>query len=287
MNRRRIPAFVLALAVLLAACGEPDPAEDTSRREVVAAFYPLVFIATTVAGDLADVVSVTPPGVQPHNLELTAAQRRRVGGADLLIYLGGGFQPEVERLVPEVASTLDVLAVRPAGERGADPHIWLDPVLMVAMTEAVATALARVDPRNGEAYRDNARELVTRIQDLDDDFQTGLSRCARREIVTGHEAFGYLADRFNLGQVGIAGIDPAQPPPAPRIEEVAQQVRESGVATIFYERLLPEGPAEEVAGAAGAVTALLDPLESAPRSGDYLTVMQQNLRALRSALECR
>ena len=280
----------LALAILLAlpaACGGGPDEDDTSRRSVVAAFYPLVFVAANVAGEHADVASITPAGVEPHDLELTAAQVRRVSEADLLIYLGDGFQPEIDRLVPEVRNTLDVLAVRPAASPAQDPHIWLDPVLMAAITDAVAVALVQVDPRNAASYRENARQLVTRIQELDDAFQTGLTRCARREIVTTHEAFGYMAERFNLEQVGIAGIDPDHEPTGRRLEEVAQLVRERNVTTIFYERLLPTELAETVAGETGARTAVLDPLESPPPTGDYLTAMRANLQALRTALDCR
>lgn len=287
MNRQRITALALVFLLLLGACGGGDGEEDDSRPQVVAAFYPLTFVATNVAGDHADVTSVTPAGVEPHDVELTAAQVRRVSEADLLIYLGQGFQPELEKLVPDVGNTLDVLAVRPASSPVGDPHIWLDPVLMAAITDTVANALARVDPRNAAGYRENGRELVAKIQDLDDDFQTGLSRCERREIVTSHEAFGYMADRFNLEQVGIAGIDPDQEPTAGRLQEVAQLVRDREVTTIFFERLLPEDLADTVAAETGTETAVLDPLESPPRSGDYLSVMRDNLRALRSALGCR
>lgn len=283
---RRPLVAILLFATLLAACGEADPEEDTSRRSVVAAFYPLAFVATQVAGDKADVSTVTPPGVEPHGLELTASQVRRISEADLLVYLGRGFQPEIEKLVPEVERTLNVRTVAPGDDR-TDPHIWLDPVLMAAMADAVADALSQVDPRNAEDYRENAADLVARINDLDDDFVNGLSRCDRREIVTTHEAFGHLAARFNLTQIGIAGIEPEQEPSARRLDEVTRLVRERGVTTIFFERLLPEDIAETVAAETGAETALLDPLESPPRTGDYLSAMRANLEALRSALGCR
>lgn len=283
----RFAVTALVLVLLLAACGEDDPAEDTSRRSVVTAFYPLTFVATEVAGDMADVSSVTPAGVEPHDVELTASQVRRITEADLLVYLGGGFQPELENLVPEVERTLNVLTVTPGSSPQDDPHIWLDPVLMAGITDAVADAMAQVDPRHADDYRANAADLVTRINDLDDDFVNGLSRCERREFVTTHEAFGHLAERFNLTQIGIAGISPEQEPSPRRLEEVAQVVRERNITTIFFEALLPEDIAETVAGETGAETALLDPLESPPRTGDYLSAMRANLQALRTALNCR
>lgn len=288
MRRKLAPAsLALFLAVLTACGGGGDPEQDTSRRSIVTAFYPLTFVATTVAGEKADVSSITPAGVEPHDIELSAAQVRRISQADLLVYLGQGFQPEVEKLVPEVNRTLNVLTVKPASSPTNDPHIWLDPVLMAGITDAVADAMAQIDPRNADTYRENAQQVVSRINDLDDDFQQGLSRCRRREIVTTHESFGYLAERYNLEQVGIAGIEPEQEPSARRIDEVSRLVRQRGTTTIFFETLLPEDVAQTIARETGAETAVLDPLESPPRSGDYLSAMRRNLEALRTALDCR
>ncbi len=286
--KRPITIVLLTLLVgLSAACGGGDEEADDSRRSVVTAFYPLTYIATAVAGDEADVSSVTPAGVEPHDIELTAAQVRRVSEADLLVYIGQGFQPAVDELVPEVANTLDVLTVRPPGARTNDPHIWLDPILMAGITDTVADALSKIDASNSKTYRKNADELITRINELDDNFSNGLSRCDRRTIVTTHESFGHLADRFNLEQVGIAGIDPDQEPTARRLNEVANIVEAENVTTIFFETLLPEDLAETVAGETGAETAVLDPLESPPRTGDYISAMRTNLAALRTAMGCR
>ena len=286
--KRRISLALLTLLVgLLAACGGDADEPDNSRRSVVTAFYPLTFVATAVAGDEADVSSITPAGVEPHDIELTAAQVGRVSEADLLVYIGQGFQPAVDELVSEVANTLDVLTVRPPGARPNDPHIWLDPILMVGITDTVADALSKIDESNAQTYRENADELISRINELDDRFSNGLSLCDRRTIVTTHESFGYLADRFNLEQVGIAGIDPDQEPSARRLEEVAEIVEAKDITTIFFESLLPEDLAETVAKETGAKTAVLDPLESPPRTGDYISAMRDNLSALRKAMGCR
>ncbi|MEX0789768.1 MAG: metal ABC transporter substrate-binding protein [Actinomycetota bacterium] len=287
MRRRVALAISTFLLAALAACGGGSEEEDNSRRSIITAFYPLTFVAASVAGDEADVGSITPAGVEPHDLELTAAQVRRVSDADLLIYIGQGFQPALDRLVPEVANTLDVLTVRPPGARADDPHIWLDPSLMVGMTDTVVSAMSQVDPGNAEIYRENADELISQINALDDAFSNGLSRCERRTIVTTHESFGYLADRFNLEQVGIAGIDPDQEPSARRLNEVAEIVEDQDITTIFFETLLPEDLADAVASETGADTAVLDPLESPPATGDYISAMRANLSALRMALGCR
>lgn len=282
---------MVALAALLAlvggvACsgeeGEPPP------PQVVAAFYPLQFVAENVAGDDAEVSGITPPGAEPHDLELTSRQIVGITDADLLIYLGGSFQPAVEELLPEVeGETLDALQVNATISRPADPHIWLDPVAMVSLTQQVGERLAAIDPDNADDYERRAQALVERLHMLDDRFQRGLTLCARRQIVTSHEAFGYLADRYLLEQISVGGVDPEQEQSPQRLAEVAELVQDLGVTTIFFERLIPEDVAETIAGETGATTAQLDPLESPPASGDYLSAMADNLDALRSALDCR
>ncbi|HEX2178290.1 MAG TPA: metal ABC transporter substrate-binding protein, partial [Actinomycetota bacterium] len=221
MKRLLSLLLLLVLPVALAACNGDGDEEDTSRRSVVAAFYPLVFLAQYVAGNEADVTSVTPAGVEPHDIELTSAQVRAITESDLLLYVGENFQPSLEELLPEVENELDALEIDGA-DRPGDPHVWLDPVLMIAIAQQFTDQLAEADSRNARFYRTNLENLTARLNELDDDFQQGLSRCARREIVTSHSAFGYLADRYNLEQIGIAGIEPNQEPSARRLNEVSE-----------------------------------------------------------------
>lgn len=254
---------------------------------MVTAFYPLEFVTRAVAGNKADVSNLTPAGVAPHNLELTSGQVRQVQSADLLVFLGEGFQPAVEALTKDTEGTvLNVVSVAQPPIPN-DPHVWLDPVLMVSITTAVAKALGEVDERNSAAYQRNAKALVGELNMLDNSFQVGLTRCVRRELVTSHSAFGYMAKRFNLEQVGISGIDPEKEPSAKRLAEVSALVKKRSVTTIFVERLIPPDLAETVAKETGARTAALDPIESPPPSGDYLRAMRTNLEALRAALSCK
>lgn len=285
-TRIAAPALLLLLAVLAAGCsrdsGDPPP------PQVVAALYPLQYVAESVAGDDAEVTGITPPGAQPHNLELTSTQRSEIAETDLLIYVGESFQPAVEELVPELeGETLDALEVNPTISRPSDPHIWLDPVAMVSLTRQVGERLAALDPDHADDYERRVMDLERRLNMVDDRFQRGLTLCERRQIVTSHEAFGYLADRYLLEQIPVRGLDPGREPPAARVAEVTRRVRELGVTTIFSERLVPADVEEAIAGETGAQTAQLDPLESPAASADYPDVMLENLSALRAALDCR
>jgi zinc transport system substrate-binding protein len=292
---------LLLSALLLAACGASGgTAGPPSTSRVVASFYPLAFAAEAVGGREAVVTNLTPAGVEPHDIELTSSQVVAVSEADVLVYAGRGFQPAVETLAPEVGDgALDVLAGQglqesapasrelPDNEAGAlDPHVWLDPKRMAAITTAIAERLARVDPDSSGAYRRRARALRADLRALDRRLARGLARCDRREIVTSHEAFGYLAARYDLAQIGIAGLEPESEPSPQRVADVTEFARTHDVTTTFFERLVSPRVAETIAAEAGLRTAVLDPLESPPEDGDYFDAMAENLESLRAALRC-
>ncbi|PSL06952.1 zinc transport system substrate-binding protein [Haloactinopolyspora alba] len=170
-----------------------------------------------------------------------------------------------------------------------DPHIWLDPTIMVTITESVADQLAETDPDNAQTYRSNADALTEQLRTLDQDFTTGLADCKQDMIVVAHEAFGYLADRYGLRQVGIGGLDPEAEPSPERLAEVHDVVRAEGVTTIFYERLVSPDVAETLADDLGVEAAVLDPIEGRTddtADQDYLELMRANLEALRTANQC-
>jgi zinc transport system substrate-binding protein len=284
----------LSLAVVVAvaaACG-PSGASSDGRPRIVASFYPLAFVAERIAGDRARIVNLTPPGAEPHDIEPTSEQVIEISEADLILYLGGGFQPAIEELAADsgdaaldVAEGQDVLP--PHGEEEAfDPHLWLDPTRMTAIAEATAERLAVIDPSGAGDLRAAARALVADLRTLDSDFENGLADCATRVIVTSHEAFGYLAARYGLEQIGIAGLDPEAEPSPQRLAEVADFVEEHDVTTIFFESLVSPEVAETIAEETGTTTAQLDPLEGPPKEGDYFDAMRANLDALRKALRC-
>jgi zinc transport system substrate-binding protein len=151
----------------------------------------------------------------------------------------------------------------------------------------VAARLEKIAPARAGDFRRRLRRLQDRLGGLDDDFRRGLRHCRSRAMVTSHEAFGYLARRYGLTQVGIAGLDPEAEPAPQRIAEVARYVRTHRVSTVFFERLVAPDVAETVAREAGARATVLDPIETAPQSGDYVDAMHADLRTLTTALGCR
>lgn len=291
----RLGLLCASAALLGAACGGPSAGGEGGRPVVVAAFYPLEFAAARIGGTAVEVKGLTPPGAEPHDLELTSGQVRDLAETDLVLYVGGGFQPALEDAVAGIDDSrkLDVLEARELmqgeGEEGddaADPHVWLDPTRLAEIADEIAARLSEVDPGNAELFSDNAAQLREDLRELDEDFADGLRDCRSKEIVTSHEAFGYLAARYGIDQVGISGIDPEAEPSAERLAEIAELVEERGVDTIFFEELAPPDLAETLARETGAQTAVLSPLETAPERGDYLDAMRANLERLREALDC-
>jgi zinc transport system substrate-binding protein len=274
----RIVLVLFLLAAVTACGGDSGSSENSDRPDVVAAFYPLAWAAERVAGDSIRLRNPTPPGTEPHDFELTARDVERIRSTDVVLYLGGDFQPAVEDAVDGAEGEAVDLLNDPVGD---DPHIWLDPVRFAGVVRDIAAALDRA-----------AAEPVAELRALDRDFADGLAQCRRREIVTAHDAFGYLARRYRLEQVPITGISPEAEPTPQRLEEVVDRVRRTGATTVFFETLVSPRLAETVARETGARTAVLNPLEGLTeeqldRGEDYLSVMRENLAALRTALGCR
>jgi zinc transport system substrate-binding protein len=171
----------------------------------------------------------------------------------------------------------------------ADPHFWLDPTRLAAVSEAFATFLEKVDPAHGADYRANLESLIRRLDDLDHDMRVGLSDCANRDLVTSHNAFGYLARRYGLEQVGIAGLTPEAEPSPSDLASVSRFVDRHHVRTIYFETLVSRDLARTVADESGAKTEVLDPIEGLnqdSQGSNYLQIMRSNLTNLRSGQPC-
>ncbi|MFJ9695427.1 metal ABC transporter substrate-binding protein [Kitasatospora sp. NPDC101183] len=300
-----LAATALTGALVLTACGGDSSAKSGSGKlKVVASFYPMEFLAQQIGKDHVEVTDLTAPGVEPHDLELTAKQVAAVQKADAIVYLKG-LQPTVDQAVGQSSAKakIDATAASPLvdhhldeGTEGGDghkhdgpagdPHIWLDPTRYASIAKSVGAEFAKADPSHADEYKKNTDDLVTRLGALDQEFQAGLKDVKSKTFVTSHAAFGYLADHYGLTQVAINGVDPESEPTPARLAEVQKAAKDNGVTTIFFETLVSPKLADTVAKDLGLKTAVLDPLEGVkdPSKDDYLSVMKQNLANLRAAL---
>jgi zinc transport system substrate-binding protein len=292
------------LAVGLTSCGS-TPAAEGAEVSVVASFYPLFEAAQRVGGGRVDVTNLTPAGSEPHDLEVTAGDLVAVQEADLVLYLGDGFQPALERAVRDrTGPSIDVLDglvllegapdehAGEEGEHATDPHVWLDPVRYAQIVQRIREELIEVDPDGADAYEEAASTYQAEIDALDEEFTTGLQGCDRNELVVSHAAFGYLASRYDLHQEALAGISPESEPTPARLAELRDLVRREGVTVVFSEQLASPRVAQALAREAGVRSDVLDPLEGLTedqqRAGEtYASVMRENLAKLVEALGCK
>lgn len=280
MPLRAVAALVVLVGLAGAGCRAPGPDGD-GRLRVAAGFSRLADLAERVGGDRVSVTDLTPPGVEPHDVELSSRDVDAVDDADVLLYLGGGFQPGVEKAARRAGRAVDLLE---PGD-GGDPHIWLDPDRYAAAATGVERALAAADPPGAAGYRERAAALRRELADLDRELRAGLEACARRLIVTSHDAFGHLAGRYGLEAEAIAGPSPEAEPDPARLARLVDLVRRRGVTTVFTDGLASPRLAEALAREAGVAVAVLDPLEG-PLEGGYAAAMRANLASLRRALDC-
>lgn len=298
----RVAACGASSLLALSACGT-DAGEDSAGEgwAVAAAFYPLQFVAERVGGDLVTVTNLTKPGAEPHDLELAPQDFGTLTDADVVVYLDG-FQPAMDDAVAQKSSgevvdvsetadlSLSIVDDEDGGDQIIDPHFWLDPLRLADVADEVALTLSRVDPAAEATFEANATALRKDLETLDGAFGAGLATCERRQLVTSHSAFGYLADAYDLEQVGLTGLTPEAEPNPQDLADVTDFVQTNDVTTIFYETLVNPDVAETVADATGASTDVLDPIEGLSdlsQGDDYLQIMESNLTNLEAGLSCR
>ncbi|MFD5028483.1 metal ABC transporter substrate-binding protein [Streptomyces sp. NPDC058373] len=314
-------AAALSLGVLSACGGSDSGGSGDGKLAVTASFYPLEFLAEQIGGDHVDVTTLTGPGVEPHDLDITPRQTGAMSEADVLLYLRD-LQPGVDKAVDQagVQNTVDAAELTTLethssssgdghdhdhgegdghdhgeeegdghdhGDSGLDPHVWLDPVKYAEIADGVGAALQKADPDNAADYRKNTEALTGKLKGLDKEYREGLKNTDSKTFITTHAAFGYLAERYGLDQESIAGVDPESEPSPARMKELQKIAAEEHVSTVFFETLASDRTAKVLAEDTGLRTGVLDPLEGITeksKGDDYLEVMESNLAALKKAL---
>jgi zinc transport system substrate-binding protein len=279
-----LAVLVAGVVIALTSSGSASDNSPGGQTEVVAAFYPIAFAAEQVDPS-ADVKNLTPPGAEPHDLEVTPQDVQDLQSADLVLLMGQGFQPQLEKAADQgsAGQVIKLLDTPGLGLKPGDPHVWLDPPRFEKLVTRIGDALG--DPAAAEQFD-------TKLAALDREYRSGLANCKRTEIVTSHEAFGYMAEDNGLRQVAISGISPEAEPTPAALQTAVDAVRKTGATTVFTEPLVSPKLSETVARETGAKTDTLNPIEGLTpdeqnKGDDYFSVMRENLAALRQALECQ
>lgn len=268
--------------------------KDGDKILITTSFYPIYFITSQIGGDLVKVENLVPNGIEPHDYELTSGDIIKIKKSKLLIINGGGVEVWKEDVLTDSSNNKKAIVLIDRIKDDLienDPHIWLSPNLAIKMAEVISFELAQVDPENANYYKSNLNTLKVKLFELNNDFKSGLSSCKKKDIVTSHEAFGYLVRDYNLNQVAISGLSTEEEPSIEKMTEISQFVRNNGIEYIFFESLVSPELSETIASEVGAQTLVLNPLEGLTEKelslgGNYFSEMRRNLDNLRLALDC-
>lgn len=328
-------AALLSLGVVLAGCGNSgsngaasnstagSETSGTSKLHIITSFYPMEEFTSKVAGDLADVEVLIPPGTEPHDWEPTPQDIAKMTEANMIVYNGAGMEGWIDQVKDSLGSNGPVLVEASKGVQilegteeedhehegetgdhseesadhseeghdhgGFDPHVWLSPKQAQTEVKNIEAALVQLDPTHADQYKQNADAYIKELAQLDNDYKTGLSSAKRKDFITQHAAFAYMARDYGLTQVPISGLSPEQEPTAAQMAKVVDFAKQHNVKTIFFETLVSPKIAETIANEVGAKTAVLNPLEGLTddqvKAGEnYITVMRENLKGLEQAL---
>lgn len=327
LSKRMVAALLFSIVLVVSGCGSNsgkntkatgtsagsgETSATADKLNVQVSFYPMYEFTKNVAGDLADVESLIPAGIEPHDWEPTPRDLAKIEEADVLVYNGAGLEGWMDQVTSAVnndklvrveashgitmmeGSEEEEGTHNPEGEEAhdhgsLDPHVWLSPALAIQEVRNIESGLSKAAPEHKDEFKKNADAYIVKLEQLDQDFKSGLSDTKRKDFITQHAAFGYLAKEYSLVQVAIAGLSPEQEPSAANMSKVVEFAKENKVKTIFFETMVSSKVAETIAKEVGAESAVLNPIEGLTDEDkannlDYIGIMRQNLEALKKAL---
>jgi zinc transport system substrate-binding protein len=320
MKRRCIGPFLLKgvwvfVGFLLIFLGTCPYAQAQPKLKVVTTLFPLQEFSKAVGGEKVQADLLLPPGAEAHAWEPKVSDLGKVHKADVFIYIGRAMEPWAHDLltalkgkqlkVVEASAGVPLLEAQDfdhpkegghsqkhSREGAVDPHVWMDFALDLKIIDAIAAAYIEKDPGNASQYRAQAKAYQSRLEDLDQKYQSSLARCRHRRIILGgHSAFAYLARRYGLQQVALYGVSPNAEPTPKKLTEVINAARNEGVKFIFFEELINPKMALVLAKEAGIQTLVLHgganlTREQIEKKVTFLELMEKNLENLRKGLEC-
>lgn len=275
--------------------------KPTNKLQVVTSFYPMYFFASEIAGDKADLINITPASVEPHDYEPSTKDIAQIDRANILVLHGGALESWGDKIrnnlqgkqitIVVAGNNLTTHGLDEKEKNIKDPHMWLDPILAKQEVWNIEKGLEKADPSDKAYFENNTKNLEDKLDQIDMAYKNGLQNCKRREFVTSHAAFGYMAARYHLEQTAISGLSPDEEPSTQKLAHIVDIVKQKGIKVIFFESLISPKLSETIANESHAKTMVLDPIEGISdddlKAGHtYLTVMQENLDALQTALEC-
>ncbi|CAD5902877.1 metal ABC transporter substrate-binding protein [Carnobacterium maltaromaticum] len=300
----------LAILFIMVGCGNQEATKDSTKLQIVTSFYPMYDFTQNVAGDNAEVSVLMKAGTEPHDYEPSAKDIAKIADSDVFVYNSKEMETWVssvltnidtkKTVVVDASQGIDLLegshsddeteAEHEGHSHAHDPHIWLDPVLAQKQVDTIKEGIIKADTKNKETYEKNALAYKEKLAALNEKFEMGLKNAENRTFVTQHAAFAYLANRYDLEQVAIAGLSPDQEPSPAKLAELNDFIKENNIKIIYFAETASPKIAKTVANETGAKLEVLSPIEGITQEEqekgvDYIKVMEKNLEALEKAIK--
>lgn len=285
-------ALIFSLLLTLSGCTFETP--KTGTLSVVTTFYPLTFFAEQIGGSHVSVTNLSG-STDVHEFQPSPKDIAQTYNANLVILHGANLEPWMEAILPQIqARKTPTLALSKKfdlyklNNQEFDPHSWLDPVLSENMADQIAAELTKLDPKNAEGYTKNAISLKQKFSELDQKYTQKLSSCQQHSVIAAHDAFGYLARRYHFELLPIAGISTEDEPSAKLFAELKDKAQK-GITSILTEQNSTMRFTDAFARETGLKTLVINTLEQGPLTAnkDFFAVMDDNLKTLATALDCK
>ncbi len=303
MNAYSIPvALAIAAMMIFAGCASQAPQPQAGGKlRVVASFYPMYEFSKAVGGERANVSSLIPPGVSPHEFEASPSAIKQLAEADVFVMNGGGLENWAPNMLEGVANPklvvadagkgVQLVSSEDADEPGNDPHLWLDPAIAKQQVENIRAAFTEADPDGAEYYAANAKAYDAKLDALDGSFRELLPTCRKKDILITHATLAYFCKEYGCNQIPVEGVNEEGEPSPADLASIVVQAREKNVTAVYFESLISPKSAETLASEIGAKALVFNTAhgitpEQEAQGESYLTLMRENLAVISEGLDC-
>lgn len=319
MKRKIAFSMLLAVSAFLTACGSNNE-EQTNNNDALTVYttvYPLMYLAEEIGGDLIDVKSVYPANADEHSFEPSQKEIIDMAESDLFLYIGYNLEGFVKKAEPILED--EGVKVTAIGEQididieshseedhdhseeghddheghdhgDVDPHVWLDPNLMIQMAEQVKNELTELLPEKESYFEENYKQTAEKMKDLDADFKQMVEESAKDEIIVSHAAYGYWEARYGIEQLAVAGLSSSSEPSQKQLTELLKTAKEHDIEYVLFEQNVPSKLTETIQKEIGAKSLTIHNLsvltsEDMENGEDYVSLMEHNIATLKEALQ--
>ncbi|PAE31329.1 metal ABC transporter substrate-binding protein [Bacillus sp. 7884-1] len=303
--------------------------ENKERNSLIVytTIYPLEDFTKKIGGSYVEVQSIYPPNVDAHSYEPSTKDMINLADSDLFIYTGVGIEGFAEKAT-EALEKEDVQVLKAADgidliestddnhhddEEGhsdenegehtesenhegeehnhgdVDPHVWLDPVLSIALANNIKNSLSKLKPEHAAEFETNFKQLKSELEKLDKEFKTTIESSKTKNLLVSHAAYGYWEKRYGIETIAISGLSPTQEPTQKELQAIIEESTEHNIHYVIFEQNISPKIAKIIQEEIGAKALTLHNLEAVTeenikQNDDYFSIMRKNLETIKTVL---